>query len=317
MERIMGMTDGEHSVVSIRCDPLRYVLKVTCVGKRWVHGSIRPVESISLSRPDRGLSEVSLKSPPRIMSWFIDWKKCLIWSVRSWMKACRGCKWDLPSWLRPTRCWCHAVKPMSLVGRMLTWYAEMIVSGFCCFLLRVTYVHLPILSPPRPVGCILPTVFPTIAIAVPPGRYDVAVCVWLEVIWRLTFSRIVLRIADCIWWCMSWWLILIQCSVIQRMSVSVAICSAMIVVMFWAVWFVPTPLMFWNISRMVFFGFSDDRVLPIHEVVFGGIRLLFGLFLETWLFSVLVAESTQVIVVRCDILMFAPVWFTWTTTGAG
>ena len=64
----MGNTVGEHSVVSMRWDPRRYVLKVGCVGKRWVHGSRRPVDNMSLSKPERGLSEVSLKSPPNIIS---------------------------------------------------------------------------------------------------------------------------------------------------------------------------------------------------------------------------------------------------------
>ena len=124
----MGSTDGEQSMVSIRCDPLRYVLKVGWVGKRCVHGSRRPVDIMSLSKPDRGFSAVSLKSPPRMMSCCIVWN-CLTWVVRSCMKACLGCKYDFPIELSVILCWCHAVIPVSLVGRMLTWYTEIIVIG--------------------------------------------------------------------------------------------------------------------------------------------------------------------------------------------
>ena len=77
-------------MVSILCEPLRYVLKVGCVGNRWVHGSRRPVSIMSLSKPERGLSAVSLKSPPSMISCFIDWNS-LTWLVRSCINACRGC----------------------------------------------------------------------------------------------------------------------------------------------------------------------------------------------------------------------------------
>ena len=82
MERILGNTVGEQRMVSMRCEPLRYVLKVGWVGKRWFHGSISPVDIMSLSSPERGFSAVSLKSPPNMMSCWSDWN-CLTCSVRS------------------------------------------------------------------------------------------------------------------------------------------------------------------------------------------------------------------------------------------
>ena len=67
-------------MVSMRRDPRRYVLKGGCVGNRWDHGSSRPVSNMSLSKPDLGFSAVSLKLPPKIISWFNDWKAltCLV-----------------------------------------------------------------------------------------------------------------------------------------------------------------------------------------------------------------------------------------------
>ena len=80
----------------------------------------------------------------------------------------------------------------------------------------------------------------------------------------------------------------------HRISDSVAICSDMIVDKFWVVCFVPIPLMFWNMRRIVLFGFVVGNVLPIHEVggtesvMFWCLGSLSRLFLTVflWLFGV-------------------------------
>lgn len=84
-----GYKQGEQKTLSILVEPLVCVLKSGIVGYRRVHGSIRDVADRSLSMPDVAFSDVSLKSPPRIIecpSACRDRMKV----IKSVMKACRG-----------------------------------------------------------------------------------------------------------------------------------------------------------------------------------------------------------------------------------
>ena len=62
--------------------------------------------------------------------------------------------------------------------------------------------------------------------------------------------------------------------------------------------------------RSVFGGFSFGNGSPIHEE-------RWYLSFMSWLFSVLLESVPELVECLEDILMFAPVWFAVTTTGAG
>ena len=57
--------------------------------------------------------------------------------------------------------------------------------------------------------------------------------------------------------------------------------------------------MFWKVSRIVFFGFSCGKMLPIHEVVVC-LRLFVDFFLATLLFSVVVGWSAELGIVSYE-----------------
>lgn len=206
--------DGEQKTWSILVDPLVCVLKSGTFGNLLVHGSIIPVEDNKRNRPDVALVVVSLKSPPTMTECPSDWH-ALMNLIKSSINAFRGWMSVLPSLSKRSRCWCHAVMPTSFVGCLLTWYAEMIVTGVQFRLRRLMYVHLPSESPPFPFGVIRPTVDPVRIMAVPPGRYSVVVMVGLELNWLHVFV-LVLRLIDC-WRSWSVFLndVLRQCSVMH------------------------------------------------------------------------------------------------------